>query len=58
MQEVLYILGVVEGRGWSGRFRGLLLVAWLSRIDAYEVLSVTDLLHKIHVLAFHTFEYT
>ena len=33
MEEILDILGVVEGGGGSRRLRGFLLVTWLSWID-------------------------
>jgi hypothetical protein len=39
MEEVLYVLGVVEGSGGSGSFRDLLLVAGLSGVNAWEGVS-------------------
>jgi hypothetical protein len=37
MEEVLYILGVVESGRGSGTSGRLLLVAWLARINAYAI---------------------
>lgn len=57
MEEVLYVLGVVEGGGGSGPLGNLLLVARFARVDAYKfvnmdpkTLRALDIPLKIHSL--------
>lgn len=40
VEEVLYVLGVVESRRRRGAFGRLLLVAWLAGVDTYGIVRV------------------